>query len=154
KGSAVPLTNNVPGRGSSQVPQTGSLVLDPAPGACPNAPIASALAFWLLRSVLGATLLPVFDPRGVQRAPHDVVPHTGQVRDAAPPHEHHRVLLQVVPLAGDVRRHLAAITEAHTRHFAQRRVRLSGSRRIHPRADPTFLWGAVELLRRPLQRVQ
>jgi hypothetical protein len=55
------------------------------------------------------------------------------------------VLLQVVALAGDVRRHFDPVRQADTRDFTQRRVRLFGRLRINAGADSAPL-------RRSLQR--
>src|SRR4029077_9325012 len=48
------------------------------------------------RPVLRPSLFTVLDTAGVQGAAYDVVPHARQVLDATAPHQHHRVLLQVV----------------------------------------------------------
>ena len=64
------------------------------------------------------------DAGGVQRAADDVVAHARQVLHAAAADQHHRVLLQVVALAGDVGRDLHAVGQPHARDLAQRRVRL------------------------------
>src|SRR5688572_20121999 len=55
-----------------------------------------------LGSVLGARLLPVRDALGIEHAADDVVPHTGEVADAAAPHQDNRVFLKVMALTGDV----------------------------------------------------
>src|SRR5690606_30694999 len=55
-----------------------------------------------LGAVLGAGLLAVGDAERVEHAADDVVAHAGQVADAAPAHEHDRVLLQVVAFTTDV----------------------------------------------------
>src|SRR5688572_29051158 len=58
-----------------------------------------------LRAVLGAALAAVVDAGGVERPADDVVPYARQVLHTASADQHDRVLLEVVPLAGDVRRH-------------------------------------------------
>src|ERR1700736_6710478 len=55
-----------------------------------------------LGAVFGTALATVLDPLGVQGAANDVVAHARQVLDAAAADQHHRMLLQVMPLAGDV----------------------------------------------------
>ena len=75
----------------------------------------------------------------VERAAHDVVAHPGQVLDAAAADEHDRVLLQIVPDPGDVRRHLDAVGEPHARHLAQRRVRFLRRLRVDARAHAALL---------------
>ena len=73
------------------------------------------------------------------RAANDVIAHAGQVLDAAAADQHHRVLLQVVPFARNVARHLEAVGQPHPRHLAQCRVRLFRRRRIDARADAPLL---------------
>src|SRR5436305_4472678 len=80
----------------------------------------------LLRAVTGTALTAVLDAGDVARAAHDRVANTTEVLRAAAAHEHDRVLLQVVALAGDVARDLDAGCEADARDLAQRRVRLTG----------------------------
>src|SRR6187200_2756688 len=67
----------------------------------------------LLGAVAGTALLAVLDAGGVERAADDRVAHTTEVLRAAAPHEHDRVLLQVVALAGDVAGDLDAGGEPH-----------------------------------------
>src|SRR5258705_13988216 len=87
----------------------------------------------LLHAVLRTGLLAVADAGGVERPAHDLVAHARQILDAATADEHDRVLLQVVPLAGDVGRDLDATGDANTRDLAQRGVRLLRGRRVHAR---------------------
>src|SRR5436309_1695330 len=81
-----------------------------------------AIALSLLHAVLRARLLAVAHAGGVERAADDLVAHARQVLDATPAHEHDRVLLQVVPLAGNVGGHLNRAGDAHAGDLAQRRV--------------------------------
>src|SRR6266446_2163604 len=90
----------------------------------------------LLGAVLGAGLLAVGDAGGVERGPDHLVAVTRQVLDAAAADEDDRVLLQVVPLAGDVGADLDPVRQPHARDLAQRRVRLLGRHRRDARADP------------------
>src|SRR6202521_2433881 len=62
-----------------------------------------------LGAVLGSALLAVADAGCIQRAAHDVVLHGRQVLDPSAAHQDHRVLLEVVSNAGDVRRDLHPI---------------------------------------------
>src|SRR6478672_4542474 len=64
------------------------------------------ISLLLLDAVLGARLLAVAHAGGVERAAHDLVAHARQVLDATAADEHDRMLLEVVPLARDVARHL------------------------------------------------
>src|SRR3954468_11566988 len=93
----------------------------------------------LLHAVLRASLLAVADAGGVERPAHDLVAHAGQVLDAAAADEHHRVLLEVVPLAGDVGGDLDAAGDADASHLAQSRVRLLRRGGVDARADAAAL---------------
>src|SRR5581483_2961321 len=93
----------------------------------------------LARAVFAAAALTVLHTAGVERAADDVIAHARQVLHAATANQHHGVLLQRVALAGDVCRHLDAVREANTRHFAQRRIRLFGRHRAHLRAHAALL---------------
>src|SRR5262252_789926 len=64
---------------------------------------------WPLGAVFGTTLAAISNALGIERAAGDVVSHTRQILDPAAADQHHRVLLQVVPLARDVARDLEAI---------------------------------------------
>src|SRR5882762_491770 len=68
-----------------------------------------------------------------------MVTHAGQVAHAAAADQHHAMLLEVVPLAGDVADHLALVGQADLGHLPQRRVRLFRSRRIDTGADAALL---------------
>src|SRR6478609_800299 len=92
-----------------------------------------------LDAVLGARLLAVAHAGGVERAAHDLVADARQVLDAAAADEHDGVLLQVVPLAGDVGRDLDRARDAHARHLPQRGVGLLRGRGVDPRADAAAL---------------
>src|SRR5262245_18468544 len=70
-------------------------------------------------SVFGAPLLAVLHALGVEDAAQNVVANARQVFHAAATDHHHRVLLQIVALAGDVTDHLEAVGEPHLRDLAQ-----------------------------------
>src|SRR6478609_4429887 len=72
---------------------------------------------WLpfLHAVLRARLFAVGDAGRIERAAHDLVAHARKILYAPPAHEHDRVLLQVVPLAGDIRGDLDRARDAHAR---------------------------------------
>src|SRR5439155_6826405 len=97
-----------------------------------------------LGAVLGPALLPTLHAAGIQRPAHDVVAHPRQVLDAAAADEHDRVLLQIVPLAGDVAGHLDPVREPDARYLAERRIRLLGRGRVHARAHPALLRARLE----------
>ena len=84
----------------------------------------------LLRAVARAALAAALDPGRVERAADDLVPDAGAGRcTLAPADQHDRVLLQVVPLAGDVAGHLGTARQAHPGDLAQRGVGLRGGHR-------------------------
>src|SRR4029078_11929528 len=62
-----------------------------------------------LGTVLGPALPPVVDTRRVQRGADDVIPDDRQVLHPAATDQHDRVLLKVVPFAGNVGRDLEPI---------------------------------------------
>src|SRR5579884_1850081 len=102
-------------------------------------------ALGALRSVLRTSLVAIGHADRVERAAHHVIPNTRQILHTAAADEHDRVLLQVVADAGDVRRDLDTVRQAHASDLAQRRVRLLGGLRVHACANSTTL-------RRSLQR--
>src|SRR5438552_15975853 len=116
---------------------------------------AARRGIWLsfLHAVLRARLLAVAHAGRVERPAHDLVAHPRKVLDAPPAHEHDRVLLQVVPLAGDVGGHLDRTRDAHARHLAQRGVGLLRRGRVHARAHATALRRG-DLLLAPAARLQ
>src|SRR5579859_2110569 len=101
--------------------------------------------FGPLCSVFRPALLAVLDALGIEHAAQNVVAHARKVLDAAAADHHHRVLLQVMALAGDVTDHFEAVGQAHLGDLAQRRVRLLRRRRVDAGAH-------AALLRRLLQR--
>src|SRR3954454_4399516 len=105
-----------------------------------------ALALLLLDAVLGTGLLAVADAGGVERPADDLVAHARKVLDAATAHEHDGVLLQVVPLAGDVGGDLDRAGDADAGDLAKRGVRLLGRGRVDARADAAALRGGDLLL--------
>src|SRR5690606_27824679 len=84
-------------------------------------------------------LLAACDTAGIQGTPNGVAPHPGQVLHTTTPDQHRRVLLEVVPLARNVRRHLHAVAEAHTGDLAERRVGLLRGHGADLGAHPTLL---------------
>lgn len=58
------------------------------------------------------------DTHQIQRSPDKMVPHTGTILTPPAAHQDDAVLLDVVPLAGDVRRDDLARRQAHTRRLA------------------------------------
>src|SRR5512136_866896 len=86
------------------------------------------MLFSSLSLFLGTILRPALMPRRhafrVQGAANDMVPNPRQILDASTSHQHHRVLLQVVPFAPDVGGDFLSVAHADARDFPQRRVRL------------------------------
>src|SRR5487761_961091 len=97
-----------------------------------------------LGPVLAARLLACLGPGGVQGAPDYVVPNARQVLHLAPPDQHHRVLLEVVPDPRDVRGDLGLGGQPYPSHLAQRRVRLLGRGGEHADAHPPPLGRSPE----------
>src|SRR5215472_14937243 len=98
----------------------------------------------LLRAVPTAGLLALAHALGIKRATDDLVADSGQVAHPATPDQHDRVLLEVVPLAGDVGGDLDVAGEAHPGDLAQGRVRLSWRGRVDASADPAALRAALQ----------
>src|SRR6202165_961736 len=97
-----------------------------------------------LGAVLAAALLAVLGAGGFERAADDVVAHTREVADAPSADQHHRVLLEVMPDAGDVGGHLDLGGQADAGPLAKRRVGVFGRGRVHADADPAPLGAAPE----------
>src|SRR5512137_952453 len=97
---------------------------------------------WLARAlgaVLRAALLAALDAHCVEGAADDVVADAGEVLHAAATDEHHRVLLEVVPDAGDVARDLEPVGESDPGHLPEGRVGLLGRGRVDPRGHAALL---------------
>src|SRR5438105_4550772 len=92
-----------------------------------------------LGAVLGTALLATLHSHGVQGAANDVIAHAREVLHAAAADHHHRVLLEVVTYARDVRRDFDAVGQPDTRHLPQRRVRLLRSGGVNACTDSPFL---------------
>src|SRR5580704_1736524 len=107
-------------------------------------PLRGISALLLLRSVPAAGLLAVADALGVEGSADDLVADAGQVTHPAAPHQHDRVLLQVVPDPGDVRGDLDLASQPDPGDLAQRRVRLLRRGRVDTRAHATALWALLE----------
>src|SRR3982751_997672 len=102
---------------------TGCFGAGPLRGICVSALLA-------LRAVAAAGLLAAAHALRVERAADDLVTNAGEVLPPAAAHEHDRVLLQVVPDAGDVGGDLDAAGQPDAGHLAQRRVGLFGRGRV------------------------
>src|ERR1700722_15100137 len=57
---------------------------------------------------------------GVERAADNVVANTGKIFDTASANQDDRVLLEIVPFAGDVRRHLHSVRQANAANLSKR----------------------------------
>src|SRR5579863_1758822 len=102
-------------------------------------------SFRPLGAVFRAALLAILDALRVEHAAQDVVADARQILDAAAADHHHRVLLQIVSLAGDVADHLKAVGQTNLGDFAQRRIRLLRRRRIDAGADAALLRARAEV---------
>src|ERR1700730_16034149 len=98
----------------------------------------------LLCAVAAAGLLAVAHTGGVEGAADNLVAHAGEVLDPSPTHEDDRVLLQVVPDAGDVGGDLDARGQPDPGDLAEGRVRLLGRGGLHLGADATALRASPE----------
>src|SRR5438093_9535931 len=107
-------------------------------------PLRGMSALLLLGSVAAARLLAVAYRLGVEGAADDLVADAREVAHPAATHQHDRVLLQVVPDAGDVGRDLDLAGEPDPGDLAEGGVRLLGRGRVDARADPTALGAALE----------
>ena len=94
-----------------------------------------------LRTVFRAALAALLHTFTVQRATHNVVTHTRKIFHAAATNQHDRVLLQVVTLTRNVRRHFILIGQAYTRNLSQSRVRLLGRHSANLGANAPLLGG-------------
>src|SRR5437870_7414906 len=95
-------------------------------------------------SVLRAALTPVLHTDRVEGAADDVIAHAGQVLYASPADQDHRVLLQIVADAGNVRRDLDAVGQPDTRDLPQSGVRLLRRLRVNARAHAALLRRALQ----------
>src|SRR5438552_17380616 len=75
---------------------------------------------WTLSAVFRAALTAILDPLSIEGAANDMITNARKVFDPATADQYHRMLLQVVTLAGDVARYLVAVGEANPRDLAQR----------------------------------
>src|SRR5690606_2627541 len=97
-----------------------------------------------LGTVLRPGLLAILDALQVERGAHYVVAPARQVLDPAAANQHHRVFLQIVSFAADVRDHLETVGQAHLGHLAKRRVRLLGRGGVDTRADAATLRAVLQ----------
>src|ERR1700733_8538020 len=65
-----------------------------------------------LGAVFRAALPPILDALGVVGTADDMIAHAGQILDPPAPYQHHRVLLQIMALTGNVARQLEPLWEA------------------------------------------
>lgn len=70
-------------------------------------------------AVFGTALFAVIHARGVEHASKNVITHRGQIFDATPSDEYHRVFHEIVPFARNIGRDFKAIGQPDTRDFTQ-----------------------------------
>src|SRR5579871_5671168 len=108
--------------GSGRIVRTGAwarrLMADSRDGLYP----AGDSLLRALGAVFGTRLLALADPGAIQGPAHCVITHSGQVLHAAAANEHHRVLLEVVPLAPDVAGDLISIGQANAAYLPECRI--------------------------------
>src|SRR3954469_1944789 len=102
------------------------------------------LRFGPLGPVFRPALPAIGHPCSVQCSANHVIANAGKVLYAAPANQHDRVLLEVVPDSGDVRRHFDSVRQPDAGDFPQRRIRLLGRGGVHTGANATFLRAAVQ----------
>src|SRR5580698_3449520 len=97
-----------------------------------------------LGAVLRAALLAVGRTGRVERTANNVIADARKIFNPPAAHQHDRVLLQVVPDAGDVGGYLFPIGQANARNLTERRVRLLRGNGLDLSADATALRVAVD----------
>src|SRR6516162_7993330 len=107
--------------------------------------------FGSLCSVFRSPLFPVFHALRIEHTAQDVIAHAGQILHAAAADHHHRVLLQIVALAGNVADHFKAVGQPHLGDLAQRRVWLLWRRRVYAGADTALLRALLQRWHFPLR---
>jgi hypothetical protein len=68
-----------------------------------------------------------------------MVANAGKVFYPTSADQHHGMLLQVMPNAGNIGSHFDSVGKPDSRNLSQRGVRLLGRRRIDTGANPSFL---------------
>src|SRR6516164_8279068 len=107
--------------------------------------------FGSLCSVFRSPLFPVFHALRIEYTAQDVIAHAWQILHAAAADHHHRVLLQIVALAGNVADHFKAVGQPHLGDLAQRRVWLLWRRRVDAGADTALLRALLQRWHFPLR---
>ncbi len=102
-------------------------------------------AFRSLCSVLGAALFPVIYTGSIKRATYDMVLDAREVLYSSAANQDDRVLLQIMPLAGDICIHFSVVAEANSTYFAQRGVGFAWSLSSHLRANAPLLRCTLQL---------
>lgn len=98
------------------------------PSKSASSPLAHGSLLGLLRPVFTPRIRPVTHTAQIQCASHQLVPHTGTILRPPTPDQHHAVLLDVVPLTGNVCGDGLAGRQAHTCRLAFARVWFLGPR--------------------------
>src|SRR5438034_4103023 len=97
-----------------------------------------------LGPVPGPSLPAVLDPRGVERAPHDLVAHAREVLHAPAAYEHDGVFLKVVADSRNVGGDFDSGGQPDAGDLSERGVRLLGRGRVDAGADTAALRRALE----------
>ena len=92
-----------------------------------------------LSTVTAARPLTTFNAKGVAASAYHLVSNTRQVADSSTTNEHNRVLLKVVPFAGDVNGDFLPVAQLDPRNLTQSRVRLLGGHRTNLQTNALLL---------------
>src|SRR5690554_3225884 len=97
-------------------------------------------SFRAFSSIFRSPLRTAIHAGSIQSSAYHVITHTGEVFHTPAPYQHDGVLLQVVPLSGNVCIYLLRVSQTYTSHLSHGGVRLFGSSCIHPHAHAATLW--------------
>jgi hypothetical protein len=92
-----------------------------------------------LGAVLRAALSTVRYAHRVEDPTNNVITNSGEILYTTAANEHHGVLLEVVPLTGNVRGDLHTVGQTYTSYLTKGRIRLLRSSCVHANADATLL---------------
>jgi hypothetical protein len=76
----------------------------------------------------------------IQRPSNKMIPHTRAILRPAPPNKHNTMLLDIVPLAGDIRGDMRPRAQLHTRNLALPRIWLLGPHHTHAQTHALHGW--------------
>lgn len=100
-----------------------------------------------LSTVLGAGLTAVSDTGRIERTTDDGITYTGKVLYPTTADQYDTVLLEVVPLTGDVSDYLDAVRQPDFSDLTQGRVRLLGRRGVNTGTNTALLGAGIQCTR-------